>query len=104
MAFDNDPHTRWATDAGTKQAWITADLGRPLTLQRVRIDEAYAGRVQKFEFQYRAGNEWRTIFAGTSLGQWFQQRFEPVTAREIRLNILQASEGPTINEIEVFEK
>jgi alpha-L-fucosidase len=104
MAFDNDAHTRWATDAGTKQAWIAADLGRPLALQRVRIDEAYAGRVKKFEFQYRDGGTWRTIFAGTSLGEWFQQKFEPVTTREIRLNILEASEGPTINDIEVFEK
>ena len=28
-AFDDDGETRWATDAGTKQAWIAADLGKP---------------------------------------------------------------------------
>ena len=26
-AFDGDSETRWATDSGTKQAWIVADLG-----------------------------------------------------------------------------
>jgi hypothetical protein len=26
LAFDNDAHTRWATDSGTKQCWIAADL------------------------------------------------------------------------------
>ncbi|HRT56985.1 MAG TPA: alpha-L-fucosidase [Candidatus Paceibacterota bacterium] len=103
-AFDNDPGTRWATDAGTKQAWVAADLGKPLTVERIRIEEAHAGRVRRFEFQYRDGETWKTIFTGTQLGQWFQKRFAPVTAREFRLNILEASEGPTIADIELFEK
>lgn len=106
MAFDNDSESRWATDAGTKQAWIAADLGRPLAIQRVRIEEAggYEGRVKRFEFQYRDGSEWRTIFAGTALGSWFQRQFPAVSAREFRLNILDATDGPTIAEIEFFEK
>ena len=36
-AFDDDTATRWATDGGTKQAWVAADLGKPLTIERVRI-------------------------------------------------------------------
>jgi alpha-L-fucosidase len=105
MAFDNDSETRWATDAGTKQAWIAVDLGRPLTVQRVRIEEPTRfARVKKFEFQYRAGTEWKTIFDGTTLGAWFQQKFDAVAAREFRLNILEATDGPTIAEIEFFEK
>jgi alpha-L-fucosidase len=106
QAFDNDPNTRWATDGGTKQAWIAINLPRPLSIQRVRIAEAapYAGRVKQFEFQYRDGTEWKVIFAGTALGEWFQRKFDPVTAREFRLNIQDASEGPTIADIELFEK
>jgi alpha-L-fucosidase len=104
-AFDNDPHTRWATDSGTKQAWIAADLGKPLTLQRVRIEEALAERVQKFEFQYREGAEWKTIFTGQKIGRWFQQKVEPpVKAQEFRLNILDATDGPTLSDIEFIEK
>jgi alpha-L-fucosidase len=104
QAFDNDPETRWATDTGTKQAWIAADLGRPVTVQRVRIDEAIGERVQRFEFQYRNGNQWRTIFTGQKIGRWLRQKFEPVTTREFRLNILEATEGPTIADIEFMEK
>ncbi len=63
--------------------------------------EAYAGRVQKFEFQYRDGGEWKTIFSGTTIGDNFQQDFAPVTAQEFRLNILDASFGPTINDIDL---
>ena len=40
------------------------------------------------------------ISSGTALGDDFQSSFSPVTAREFRLNILEATQGPTINEIE----
>jgi alpha-L-fucosidase len=103
-AFDGDPETRWATDGGTKMAWITADLGKPQRVLGVRVDEAIETRVRLFEFQYRDGNAWKTIFTGQKLGPSFQQKFEPVTAQHFRLNILDASEGPTINEIELLSK
>jgi alpha-L-fucosidase len=104
-AFDDDPDSRWATDGGTKQAWIAADLGQPRAVRRVRVVEAppYAGRVHKFEFQYREGEAWKTIFTGTTLGEAFTRDFPAVTAREFRLNILDATEGPTIAEIELLE-
>lgn len=104
QAFDNDAHTRWATDSGTKRSWIAADLGKPLNIQRVRIEEAAGERVQKFEFQYRDGKEWKTAFTGTKIGRWFQQKLDPpVKAREFRLNILDATDGPTITDIELIE-
>ena len=58
--------------------------------------------MQKFEFQYRDANDWHTIFSGTTLGENFKQEFGAVTAREFRLNILTATQGPTINEIELL--
>jgi alpha-L-fucosidase len=101
FAFDGDDQTRWATDDGTKQAWIAVDFLKPQTVSRVRISEAYPNRVRQFTLQYRDGDEWKTIFAGATLGDNYQKSFEPVTAREFRLNILDASAGPTINEIEL---
>jgi alpha-L-fucosidase len=103
-AFDNDADTRWATDSGTRQAWIVADLGKPRRIQRVRIEEALQERVQQFEFQYRDGETWKTVFTGQKLGPSFQQQFEAVTAREFRLNILDATDGPTISEIKLLDK
>jgi alpha-L-fucosidase len=102
FAFDGDTGTRWATDDGTRQAWVSIDLGRPKTIQGVRIHEAFAGRVQKFELQHRDGEVWKTIFSGTTLGAQFERTFAPVTAREFRLNILEATQGPTIEQIEFF--
>jgi alpha-L-fucosidase len=106
QAFDNDAQTRWATDRGTKQAWITAAFGTPMTVESIRIGEAepYTARVTKFEFQYRDGEAWKTIFSGTKIGGQFQQKFPPVNAQEFRLNILEATEGPTIADIELLLK
>jgi len=101
-AFDEDEQTRWATDNGTKQAWIAVDFLKPRTVSHVHVSEAYPDRIQKFEFQYRDGNDWKIIFSGTTLGDDFQKSFNPVTAREFRLNILDATDGPTINEIELL--
>jgi alpha-L-fucosidase len=115
FAFDNDSATRWMAGKDAKQAWVAADFGKPITIERVRIMEDVearavegavgegVGRVQKFEFQYRVGDEWKTIFAGDKLGRWFQQKFEPVEAREFRLNILEATDSPGIADIEFIE-
>lgn len=104
MAFDGEEGTRWATDGGTKQAWIAVDLGAAKPIGAVRIDEAIAVRVTRFELQYREGEAWKTAFAGEKIGPHYRRSFPAVTAREWRLNILDASDGPTINEIELLEK
>jgi hypothetical protein len=104
MAFDENLSSRWATDEGTRQAWIATDLGKALTFDGVRLHEECGQRVQKFEFQRREGDEWKTIFSGTTIGSDFARKFAPVTAREVRLNIQDASEGPTFSEIELDGK
>ncbi len=106
QAFDNDPATRWATDTGTSNAWISATFPRPLTIKRVRIEEAraYTGRVRKFALQSLQGETWKTIFEDEKIGRWFQREFPPVAAREVRLLILEAADGPTIADIEFFEQ
>ncbi len=60
-------------------------------------------RIQRFNLQFKEGGEWKTIFAGTTMGADFTKRFEPVTARVVRLNILEATEGPTIDEWEILK-
>lgn len=99
-AFDGDSETRWATDAGTKSAWLEVDLGKPETFSSVAIDEWAPGgrRVRSFELQAFEGGEWKTFYRGTTLGSNWEKKVPPVTARRVRLNILDATEGPTINE------
>lgn len=104
FAFDGSKDTRWATDDSSSQAWIAIDLGSVQKISRVRISEAYAGRVQQYELQSKQAGEWKTFLAGATLGADIELTFPPVTAREFRLNILTAKQGPTINEIEWLNK
>jgi alpha-L-fucosidase len=103
-AVDDFEETRWATDAGTKQAWLEVNLGKPATFTRVVIDEACPGRVQGFELQYKDGDNWKTFHKGKTIGTKFSVIFDPVTAQYVRLNILDATEGPTIAEFQLFSK
>ncbi|HXI71700.1 MAG TPA: alpha-L-fucosidase [Verrucomicrobiae bacterium] len=100
-AFDDDDQTRWATDPDARQSWLAVDFLKPRTVDHVRIIEAYPDRVQRFELQFRAGKDWKTILTGTTLGDNYQKPFAPVTAQEFRLNILDATNGPTITGIEL---
>ncbi len=101
-AIDGDDETRWATDGDTKQAWLEVDLGQPVTFDSVEIGEAYAGRVRSFDLQYQDGKQWKTFYRGSTLGEQFSARFDPVTAQRVRLNILDATDGPTITEFQLF--
>ena len=100
-AFDDDLETRWATDAGTRQAWLQVDLGAPRTFSKVALHEWQGDdqRIQKFEVQYKEGAEWKTIFEGSTVGSDFKQSFPAVTAQVVRLNILDSRDGPTIERV-----
>jgi alpha-L-fucosidase len=104
MAFDDDESTRWATDSGTHSAWLEVDLGVERELGRVRIvqEAPFAPRVARFELQREEGGQWKPFYAGTKTPELFEAAFAPVRARKVRLAILEASEGPTINEFQIF--
>jgi alpha-L-fucosidase len=104
MVLDGDPESRWATPEGTRQSWLQIDFARETTFNGINIEEAHAGhssRVKKFELQKKDGSAWTTFHKGNALGAHFKASFEPVTTRAIRLNILDAGDGPTISEIQL---
>ena len=103
MAVDDNDATRWATDAATSHCWLEVDLGKPETFDRARIDECvdFGVRVKAFELQYREGSDWKTFFKGTAIGRNREVKFDPLTARHVRLNI-EGEHGPTINEFQLF--
>ncbi|MHC4748909.1 MAG: alpha-L-fucosidase [Planctomycetota bacterium] len=100
-AVDDDDATRWATDPGVSKTWLEVDLGKAVTFNRVKISEAY-DRVREFELQYKDDTQWKTFARGTKIGTNYSKMFEPVTAQQVRLNILDSTEGPTIWEFQLF--
>jgi len=103
MAVDDNPETRWATDTGTRTAWLEVDLGEPMAVQRIVIDEPEAyRRVEGFELQYRNGQTWKRFHRGTTLGPNWTLAIPPITAQFFRLHIHQATDGPTLREFQLF--
>jgi len=102
MALDGDPRTRWACDAGVRQAWLTVDLGQACTIDRAWISEAY-NRIEQFELQADRDGRWETFARGGKIGSGQELKFPPITVQKVRLNILDASDGPTIWEFLLFD-
>jgi len=99
-AFDGNPDSRWAADAGLTSAWLEVVLAKPVTFTGFEIEEASGSRVKEFEFQVKEGDAWKTVLTGKKIGPDFTSaRFPAVTADTVRLNILKSTDGPTISEI-----
>ena len=101
LAFDDNLSTRWGGAPNTKKGWLTVKMETPETINRIWISEAY-DRIRKFELQIKTDGKWLTVYNGTTVGQNFSAEFEPVTARQIRLNITEATDVPTIWEVRLY--
>jgi alpha-L-fucosidase len=103
-AFDGNSETRWATDAGTKSAWLEVDLGKPVSIGRCFIEQAYPElqRVRKFAVEYWQDGKWQPCYRGENLGATLEAAFPPITAQRVRLNVTEATDGPTIWEFELY--
>jgi alpha-L-fucosidase len=103
-ACDGNRETRWATDTGTKSAWLEVDLGAPTTFSRAVVEQAYPElkRCRKFAIEYWQDELWKPCYTGENLGATLDVTFAPRTAQRVRLNITEASDGPTICEFELF--
>ncbi len=58
--------------------------------------------MRRFELQVQKDGRWHTIHRGTTIGANFTAKFEPVKAQHVRLNILKATDVPTIWEVQLF--
>jgi alpha-L-fucosidase len=104
-AVDGKSDTRWATDSGTRSAWLEVDLGKPTTFRRAVIKHAYPElkRVRAFAIECWREEGWRPFHRGENLGATLSVRFDPITAQRVRLNITEATDGPTIWEFQLFD-
>ena len=99
-AVDHDGMSRWATDDGIRQAWLEIHLPEPITFDVIMIDEAFGNRIRAFELKARNGDVWHTFYTGKTVGRNWAGRFNAVTVQDLRLEIIKASDGPTIRDIQ----
>ena len=103
FAVDDDDSTGWCALPGVRTASLEVDLGSAELVSRAIVREKY-GRIRKFELQRFEADGWRTFFVGTTIGPNLELKFEPVRMQRVRLNIVECTFGPRIQEFQLFKK
>ncbi len=102
QVLDHETRTFWATDDGVTEGWIELDLGRPVTFNVVRVQEAIAlgQRIARHRVEVRNDPvlPWTPIAAGTTIGYKWLHRIPDTTARFVRLVVDEALASPTVAE------
>ena len=101
MAVDQSPLSRWANDDGVTQAWLEIHLPRAVTFDVMLIDEAFGSRIQGFELRAKEGAQWKTFHTGKTVGRNWAAKFEPVNAQDLRIEILRATDAPTLRDVQL---
>ncbi|MFA6449110.1 MAG: alpha-L-fucosidase [bacterium] len=101
---DGDTGTYWTTDDGVAAADIEYDLGAPKTFDVAMLQEYIKDgqRVEEFYIDALDGSDWKQIAGATTIGYKKLLRFNPVTARKVRLRITKSRIRPTISEFGLF--
>jgi alpha-L-fucosidase len=100
-AVDGDPQSGWTFNPGIQSAWLEVDLGEEQAIDRAWLNEPY-DRIRRFELQAKRDGQWETIHRGTTIGEDFSIGFAPVSARYVRLQVLETTINPLVGEVQLF--
>ena len=105
LAFDGNPDTFWSAPTGSHHAVLEAGFDRPVTFNHTLVMEwLNAGpHVQKYAIEIYKGREWIAVAKGNAIGHEKIDRFAPVTASRVRLNIVWSSAEAHIREFQIFD-
>ncbi|MGC9328333.1 MAG: discoidin domain-containing protein, partial [Candidatus Hinthialibacter sp.] len=105
-ALDGCSDTYWATDDGVKAASLEVDLGEEVEFDCSLIQEhiALGQRVYAYSIEAWNGKEWTQVAEGTTIGYKKINRFPPVIASKVRLNIKKSRECPVIESFELYKE
>lgn len=99
-----DPDNYWATKEGVTSASITLELSAAQPINRFVVKEyiPLGQRIKSFILEAETASGWKTIYNGTTVGAKRIIRFDSVSTKKIRFNVID-SKGPiTISEIGIF--
>jgi alpha-L-fucosidase len=103
-AFDGHHETKWRAAKGQKSAWLEVSFDQPQAIGAVTLIEGWenVSYTRKFRLEYKDGEQWKTVFEGARIGRAFMREFPTVKAQTWRLNILQATDAPMIEEMQLL--
>lgn len=100
---DANPGTIWATEEQARSGWVKVDLGAEYTIEEVVLSDAPYGRITSFELSAQVGDQWQKLTTGKQIGDSCRLKFAPVKTRYVRMNILNATDTPTLADFQVYE-
>ena len=103
-ALDGNPDTFWSAAAGSHHSVLEVDFAKPISIDRVTSMEWLndGQHVEKYAVEVWAGDAWKSVATGQAIGHEKMDRFAPVIASRIRLNIFSSSQEAHIREFQVY--
>ncbi len=104
-ALDNDPDTFWSAPEGSHEATLEVLLRKPITFNAASTMEwlVEGQQVQHYRIEAEVNGAWKTVAASDAIGHKKIDRFEPVTAQRVRLNITSSAGTARIREFGLFQ-
>lgn len=102
---DGTNTTYWATTDDATTAAITLTYAKPVTFNRVVLQEyiALGQRVQRFSVEIKENGNWKEIANETTIGHKRMLRLPDYTTNAVRINILEAKAAPVISEVQLYK-
>ncbi|MHB0956361.1 MAG: alpha-L-fucosidase [Pirellulaceae bacterium] len=115
QTVDGDRRTYWTTDTGVTEGWLEFDLGKPHTFARAILDEGDDGWIRHVRIQAKIDDQWKTVFEyqhghPTLWNQIPMElfcpefKFEAVTAQQVKVHILLATQSPVVREFRLYAR
>jgi alpha-L-fucosidase len=104
MVNDGDKETYWATNDDEKTGSVEIDLGQPMLISFVTIQEyvKLGQRVRSFRVEIEKNGKWLAIAKGTTIGYKRILKIFPVEAQKVRVSITDSKACPVISNVEVY--
>ncbi|WP_333678958.1 alpha-L-fucosidase [Dyella sp.] len=103
-ALDGDQDTFWSAPEGARNAVLEANFPQPITFDHaLTMEWLNDGQcVQKYAMEAWVNGAWKAVASAQAIGHMKIDRFAPVTAAKVRLNILSSACTPRIREFQLF--
>lgn len=103
-AFDGDPDTFWSAPDGSHAATLEVTLAKPATFDHALTMEWLneGQNIQQYRIEAWQDGRWKTLISSFAIGHKKIDRFAPVTAQRVRLNIVATTGTARIREFQLF--
>jgi alpha-L-fucosidase len=103
-AVDGKKSTCWSTDDGVTAATLELDLGEVKTFNCAMLQEHIQSgqRIEKFVLEAQVGGQWKELAGATVVGYKRLLRFPEVTARRVRVRVLESRLCPTLRNFALY--